>query len=87
MSQGIGTPAELRARVDLTKNEIAHLWNGGVLSLKIEGGHRGRHRIPVSGGAVGPGNPHPRQASAGRVTAEHHAGGCRSRKAGYGLLS
>ena len=37
MSQGNGTLAELRARVDLTKNEIAHLWNGGVLSLKIEG--------------------------------------------------
>ena len=37
MSQGIGTPAELRARVNLTKNEIAHPWNSGVLSLKIEG--------------------------------------------------
>jgi hypothetical protein len=29
--------AELRASVWLTKNEIAHLWNGGVLSLKVEG--------------------------------------------------
>ncbi len=30
-------PAELRAKIKLTKTEIAHLWNGGVLSLKIEG--------------------------------------------------
>ena len=37
MSQGASVPTELRARVNLTKNEIAHLWNGGVLSLKIEG--------------------------------------------------
>ncbi len=37
MSQGVGSPAELRAKVNLTKNEIAHLWNGGVLSLKVEG--------------------------------------------------
>ena len=37
MSQEAGSPAELRAKVNLTKNEIAHLWNGGVLSLKIEG--------------------------------------------------
>ncbi len=37
MSQGGGSPAELRAQVKLTKNEIAHLWNGGILSLKIEG--------------------------------------------------
>ncbi len=37
MSHDVGAPAELRARVNLTKNEIAHLWNGGVLSLKIEG--------------------------------------------------
>jgi hypothetical protein len=37
MSHDVGSPAELRARVNLTKNEIAHLWNGGVLSLKIEG--------------------------------------------------
>ncbi len=29
--------AELRATIKLTKTEIAHLWNGGVLSLKIEG--------------------------------------------------
>jgi hypothetical protein len=27
----------LRAKVNLTKNEIAHLWNGGILSLKVEG--------------------------------------------------
>jgi hypothetical protein len=37
MSQDIGSPAELRAKVNLTKSEIVHLWNGGVLSLKIEG--------------------------------------------------
>ncbi len=28
---------ELRAKIKLTKAEIAHLWNGGVLSLKVEG--------------------------------------------------
>ena len=28
---------ELRAHIRLTKNEIAHLWHGGILSLKIEG--------------------------------------------------
>lgn len=32
-----GPAAELRAHVNLTKREIAHLWNGGILSLKIEG--------------------------------------------------
>ncbi len=37
MSQGAGSPAELRATVRLTKAEIAHLWSGGVLSLKVEG--------------------------------------------------
>ena len=37
MSHDVGSPAELRAKVNLTKNEIVHLWNGGVLSLKIEG--------------------------------------------------
>ena len=37
MSQGAGSPAELSAKVNLTRNEIAHLWNGGVLSLKVEG--------------------------------------------------
>jgi hypothetical protein len=35
--QEAGVPTELRARVKLTKSEIAHLWNGGVLSLKVEG--------------------------------------------------
>jgi hypothetical protein len=30
-------PVELRAKIRLTKSEIAHLWNGGILSLKIEG--------------------------------------------------
>jgi hypothetical protein len=29
--------AELRAKVPLSRREIAHLWNGGVLSLKVEG--------------------------------------------------
>ena len=29
--------AELRAKVRLSRKEIAHLWNGGVLSLKVEG--------------------------------------------------
>jgi hypothetical protein len=42
MSQGIGTPAELRARVDLTKNEIAHLWDGGA----------SRRRLPLAEGGV-----------------------------------
>jgi hypothetical protein len=37
MSQEVGSPAELRAKVRLTKNEVVHLWNGGVLSLKVEG--------------------------------------------------
>jgi len=37
MSHDVGSSAELRAKVNLTKNEIAHLWNGGVLSFKIEG--------------------------------------------------
>jgi len=37
MSHDVGSPAELRAKVNLTKNEIAHLWNGGILSLKVEG--------------------------------------------------
>lgn len=37
MSQGVGSPEELRATVNLTKTEIAHLWNGGILSLKVEG--------------------------------------------------
>jgi hypothetical protein len=42
MSHSVGSPAELRAKVNLTKNEIAHLWNGGVLSLKVEGPARRR---------------------------------------------
>lgn len=37
MTSNAGPPSELRATVRLTKNEIAHLWNGGILSLKIEG--------------------------------------------------
>ena len=37
MSHGVGSPGELRAKINLTRNEIAHLWNGGVLSLKVEG--------------------------------------------------
>lgn len=27
---------ELRAVIRLSRHEIAHLWNGGVLSLKVE---------------------------------------------------
>ena len=37
MSHGIRSARELRAKVGLTKNEIVHLWHGGVLSLKVEG--------------------------------------------------
>jgi hypothetical protein len=37
MSHGVGWPGGLRAKINLTRNEIAHLWNGGVLSLKVEG--------------------------------------------------
>jgi hypothetical protein len=32
-----GPTAELRAKIRLRRNEIAHLWSGGVLSLKVEG--------------------------------------------------
>jgi hypothetical protein len=31
------SPREMRARVGLSGHEIAHLWNGGGLSLKVEG--------------------------------------------------
>ena len=37
MNATSGTPAELQAKIRLTKAEIAHLWSGGILSLKIEG--------------------------------------------------
>jgi hypothetical protein len=37
MSADPGPATELRAHVKLSKHEIAHLWNGGILSLKIEG--------------------------------------------------
>ena len=37
MMQDVRVPTELRATVKLTKHEIAHLWSGGVLSLKVEG--------------------------------------------------
>ncbi len=37
MNSEAKTSADLRASVRLTKNEIAHLWNGGILSLKVEG--------------------------------------------------
>lgn len=30
-------PAELRAKIRLSRREIAHVWNGGILSLKVEG--------------------------------------------------
>jgi hypothetical protein len=32
-----GSFAEQRAKVRLSRNEIAHLWNGGILSVKVEG--------------------------------------------------
>jgi hypothetical protein len=28
-------PVELRATIRLTKNEIAHLWNGGILIKRV----------------------------------------------------
>jgi len=37
MTENVGSPSELRAKISLTKREIAHLWNGGILSLKVEG--------------------------------------------------
>jgi hypothetical protein len=37
MTENVDSPSELRAKISLTKREIAHLWNGGVLSLKVEG--------------------------------------------------
>ncbi len=37
MTMTPGPSAELRAKVRLSRKEIAHLWNGGVLSLKVEG--------------------------------------------------
>lgn len=37
MSQETHSPVELRATVKLMKPDILHLWNGGILSLKIEG--------------------------------------------------
>lgn len=37
MTQNVGSPSELRAKISFTKREIAHLWNGGILSLKVEG--------------------------------------------------
>ena len=36
MNSQTKTPTELRASIRLTKNEIAHLWHGGILSLKVE---------------------------------------------------
>lgn len=37
MTTDPGPSGELRAKVRLSRKEIAHLWNGGVLSLKVEG--------------------------------------------------
>jgi hypothetical protein len=37
MTTDRGSSAELRAKVRLRRSEIAHLWSGGVLSLKVEG--------------------------------------------------
>jgi hypothetical protein len=36
MSQQQRSTVEMRAKVRLTKQEIVHLWNGGILSLKVE---------------------------------------------------
>jgi hypothetical protein len=36
MTTDPGPSAELRAHVRLSRKEIAHVWNGGVLSLKVE---------------------------------------------------
>jgi len=36
MTTDAGPAAELRAKIRLSRKEIAHLWNGGVLSLKVE---------------------------------------------------
>ncbi len=35
MSQGAGSPAELSANVNLSRNEIGHLWSGGILPLAL----------------------------------------------------
>lgn len=37
MTTGPVSSAELRAKIRLSRKEIAHVWNGGVLSLKVEG--------------------------------------------------
>ena len=37
MTTDPGPSAELRAKVRLSRKEIAHLWNGGLLSLKVDG--------------------------------------------------
>ena len=37
MTQNADSPLELRAKIRLAKTEIVHLWNGGILSLKVEG--------------------------------------------------
>ena len=31
------SPAELRAKIRLSRREIAHVWNGRILSLKERG--------------------------------------------------
>ena len=36
MSSAFESPKELRAAVRLSRHEIAHLWHGGILSLKVE---------------------------------------------------
>lgn len=38
MSANPGSSSELRATIRLSRSEIAHLWHGGILSLKVEGG-------------------------------------------------
>ena len=36
MNSASESSKELRAAIRLTRHEIAHLWNGGTLSLKVE---------------------------------------------------
>lgn len=38
MSGDPESPSVLRTTIPLSRSEIAHLWHGGILSLKVEGG-------------------------------------------------
>ena len=37
MSADPRSSSELRATIRLSRSELAHLWHGGILSLKVEG--------------------------------------------------